>query len=232
MSQAGGTLRRPETEGAKTIIVCWHFRFFTLRPNRTRSRWVTACPYRQISHQSTNLTSALLATTTGKIFFFFLLSFHLSVSLTVKPRNTDSFNKHSKQNGRPCGKVVQQSKHVYSTLQWQRETGTMSLILKWLQTPMIMQLEDLCSIMTSLRITLDYESFRKHLRRYRHTPWVTQPSRYDTCICNTEEGDEEGGGHNEEGEQLSVFVEAFEFINQTGNDRLHPTHLKRYRRRE
>lgn len=49
---------------------------------------------------------------------------------------------------------------------------------------------------------------------------------YYTYICNTEEGYEEGGRNNEEGEQLSVLVEAFKLINQPRDHRFHPTHLQ------
>lgn len=48
----------------------------------------------------------------------------------------------------------------------------------------------------------------------------------DTYICNTEEGYEKGGHNNEEGEQLSVLVEAFKLIEQTCDHRFHPTHLR------
>lgn len=36
---------------------------------------------------------------------------------------------------------------------------------------------------------------------------------WNTYICNTEEGYEKRGDNNEEGEQLSVLVEAFELVN-------------------
>lgn len=49
---------------------------------------------------------------------------------------------------------------------------------------------------------------------------------FHTYICNTEEGDEKSGNNNEESEQFSVLVQEFEFINQPGDHRLHPTHLQ------
>lgn len=53
-----------------------------------------------------------------------------------------------------------------------------------------------------------------------------QTPQYDTYICNTEEGYEKGCNYNEEGEQLSVLVEAFKLINQPCDHRFHPTHLQ------
>ncbi len=53
-----------------------------------------------------------------------------------------------------------------------------------------------------------------------------QTSQYDTYICDTKEGYEEGCNYNEEGEQLSVLVETFKLINQPRDHRFHPAHLQ------
>lgn len=47
-----------------------------------------------------------------------------------------------------------------------------------------------------------------------------------THIGDTEERDEEGGHHDEECEQFSVFVQELELVDESRDHRLHPTHLQ------
>lgn len=48
-----------------------------------------------------------------------------------------------------------------------------------------------------------------------------------TYVCDTDERDEERGNYDEEREELSVFVQAFEFVDESRDHRLHPSHLKK-----
>lgn len=47
-----------------------------------------------------------------------------------------------------------------------------------------------------------------------------------TYVGDAEEGEEEGGQHHEEGEELPVPVQQLELVDEAGDDRLHPAHLQ------
>lgn len=47
-----------------------------------------------------------------------------------------------------------------------------------------------------------------------------------TYVCDTDERDEECRNYDEECEELSMFVQAFEFVDESCDHRLHPSHLK------
>ncbi len=47
-----------------------------------------------------------------------------------------------------------------------------------------------------------------------------------TYVCDTDERDEERGDHDEEREELSMFVQELEFVDESRDHRLHPSHLK------
>lgn len=53
-----------------------------------------------------------------------------------------------------------------------------------------------------------------------------QSAQNETYICNTKERYEKGGNNDEEGEQLSVLVEAFKLIDQPRDHWFHPAHLQ------
>lgn len=48
-----------------------------------------------------------------------------------------------------------------------------------------------------------------------------------TYARDTDERDEERGDHDEEREELSVFVQKLEFVDESRDHRLHPSHLKK-----
>lgn len=91
-----------------------------LTSNRNMLHWGTEHRRQQISHQTPNKASALLAMKKKN---HFPSSFLQSIFLTVEPRYADGFNKHSKQNRCPCCKVVQESKHVHPSLERRRRTA-------------------------------------------------------------------------------------------------------------